>query len=219
MGASQSIKDSDSSSFVRNPLRNLILCLATVAVAATIAGPAILRAQQEIRIPQHAYMPPDFPASVSAAIPTPRYLPAGYELWRIYRDPPDGFRTGKSEVEVQYRDPGCWGRKTTCPLQVFVSPITEKPFSGTAGHTPERLSLRIGKKTVEAQYFAGMGAESLQDDITFSAEPEARLEASVFNALVFPFDGFMIGIRANSQAGVGRAELIRVTKSLTYTVR
>ena len=33
------------------------------------------------------------------------------------------------------------------------------------------------------------------------------------------FDGFMIGIRDNKESGVGRSELIKVAKSLTYTVR
>jgi hypothetical protein len=219
MGASQSIKNLDLSSFVRSALRKLIYCLAIAAVTATIAGPVSLQAQREIRIPRHAYMPPDFPATVNAVIPTPQYLPAGYELWRINRQPVDGFGTGKTEIEVQYRDPECWARKTACPLQVFVSPMTDRPFSGTTGRTPESLLLRVGKRMVEAQYFNRMESDSTLGGRTLPDGRRARLEAANFNALVFPFDRFMIGIRGNRLAGADRSELIKVAKSLAYTER
>lgn len=216
MGASQSIKSWDSSAFVRTALRELICCLAVVAVAATIAGLVNLRAQGEVRIPPHAYMPPDFPASVSPVIPTPQYLPAGYELWTIKRPVADGFRIGKHEVEIQYRDPGCWARKIRCSLELFVSPMTDRPFFGTAAGAAESVSLGIGNRTVQAQYFKDVGT-----DLQPGMNPPSiqRLEAGNFNALVFPFDRFMIGIRGNKQGGVGRSELIKVAKSLTYTAR
>ena len=219
MGARKSTKNLDSSASVRTTLRKLIYCLATVAVAATIAAPVDLRAQQELRIPQRDYMPPDFPATVNADIPTPQYLPPGYELWKVNRHPADGFGTGKAEIEVQYRDPGCWARKTACPLQVFVSPMTDRPFAGTVGHTPRSLSLRIGNRTVEAQYFNWMESDSEPGGKTLPSRWEARLEAGNFNALVFPFDRYMIAIRGNRLAGAGRSELIKVAKSLAYTER
>jgi len=52
--------------------------------------------------------------------------------------------------------------------------------------------------------------------------PSGRLVdwvTSAFNALVFPFDGFMIGIRGSKQGSVGRSELIKVASSRTYTAR
>jgi hypothetical protein len=178
-----------------------------------------LQAQQEIRIPRHAYMPPEFPGSVNAVIPTPQYLPAGYELWKINRRPADGFGAGKTEIEVQYKDPRCWARKIRCSLQVFVSPMTERPFAGTTGRTPQSLTLRIGSETVEAQYFSWMESDSAPGGKTLPSRWKARLEAGNSNALVFPFDGFMIAIRGNRSAGAGRAELIKVAKSLAYTER
>ncbi|HKT13098.1 MAG TPA: hypothetical protein VJW77_14850 [Terriglobia bacterium] len=176
-----------------------------IAVLVVAASSIALGAQREIRIPLHAYMPPDFPASVDAAVPTPQYLPAGYELWRVYKDPDDGFRTGKAEVEVRYQDPGCWTRKIRCDLQIFVSPMTQQPFSGTAGRSPEPLTIRIGNRTVEAQYCAGAGTN-----------PQIGPN---FNVLVFPLGNFMIGIRGSKQGGVGRSELIRVAESLASTKR
>lgn len=219
MGACQSIKNCGSSTFVRTLMRKLIYGLATFAVAATIAGSASLRAQGENRIPPHAFMPPDFPATVNAVIPTPQYLPAGYELWTIKRPLVDGFGTGKAEIEVQYKDPGCWDKKIHCSIQVFVSPMTDRPFSGTAGRTPDKLSLRIGSRTVECQYFKGVERNSTPGGRILLHGDEALVEAADFNALVFPYDRFMIGIRGNRQAGVGRSELVKVAKSLTYTAR
>jgi hypothetical protein len=219
MGANQPIKNLESSLSVRTAVRKLICCLAAVAVAATMMAPVYLRGQQEIRIPQHAYMPPDFPATVNAVIPTPQYLPPGYELWKVNRHPADGFGTGKSEIEVQYRDPACWARKTACPLQVFVSPLTDRPFAGTTGHTPQSLGLRIGNRSVEAQYFIWTERDSTPGGKTLPSRWETRLEAGNSNALVFPFDRYMIAIRGNSLAGAGRSELIKVAKSLAYTRR
>jgi hypothetical protein len=219
MGANQSIRYLNLSSFVRAGLISLIHCLAMVGVALAIAGSASLRAQRDVRIPISSYMPPDFPATVDAVIPTPQYLPAGYELWRIYKDPADGFGTGKAEIEAQYRDPRCWARKTTCSLQVFVSPMTDGPLSGTASRTPERLSLRIGNRTVRAQYFNVMGTDLSQGNNPLPNGQQPGHEASDFNALIFPFDHFMVAIRGNRAAGVGRSELIRMAKSLTYTSR
>jgi hypothetical protein len=219
MGVSQSNKVLKPSTAPCSGRRGLFCCLSMAAIAVLFGGPASLRAQQEIRIPQHAYMPPDFPASVSAVIPTPQSLPAGYELWKINRQPADGFGTGKPEIEVLYRDPGCWARKIDCSLQVFVSPITDRPFSGTTGRTPESFSLRIGNRTVEAKYFNTLERDSTLGGRALLDGREARLETGNFNALVFPFDRFMIGIRGNRQAGVGRSELIKVAKSLAYTER
>ncbi|HET7215050.1 MAG TPA: hypothetical protein VFL79_15790 [Terriglobia bacterium] len=176
-----------------------------IAVLVVAASSVTLGAQREIRIPLHANMPPDFPAAVNAVIPTPQYLPAGYELWKINRQPADGFRAGKAEIEIQYKDPECWDRKINCSLQVFVSPMTDTSFWGTTGRTPESLSLRIGSRTVEAQYFAGAGTN-----------PQMGPN---FNVLVFPLDSFMIGIRGSKQGGVGRSEIIRVAESLEYTNR
>lgn len=218
MGASQSIKAIDSSAFLRAALRKLLRCLAVAAIALLVAGPVNLRAQGEIRIPQHAYMPPEFPGSVNAVIPTPQYLPAGYELWKINRQPADGFGRGKTEIEVQYKDPKCWARKIRCSLQVFVSPMTDRPFSGTALGTAESVSLRIGKRTVQARYFADTGIEGPEGGSTL-LKGEALLEHGNYNALVFPLDDFMIGIRADSQARLSRAELIKVAMSLTYAER
>jgi hypothetical protein len=198
--------------------RRRLVCSLAVTVLVVAASSITLRAQRETRIPLHAYMPPDFPASVNAVIPTPQYLPAGYELWRTFKHPDDGFRTGESEVEVQYQDPACWTRNTRCRLQVFVSPATQKPFSGTMGRSPEPVSLRIGTRTLEAQYFKGVGT-GRPGGGTLAEQSGGRLEAGNFNALVFRLDDFMIGIRGGKQRGVGRTELIKVAKSLTYTAR
>ena len=204
MGARQSVINLNPSAPVYPGRRTLIYNLA-IAVLVVAASSVTLGAQREIRIPLHANLPPDFPAAVNAVIPTPQYLPAGYELWRVYKDPDDGFRTGKAEVEVRYQDPGCYARKIRCRLQIFVSPMTQQPFSGTAGRSPEPLTIRIGNRTVEAQYFAGAGAN-----------PQMGPN---FNVLVFPLDNFMIGIRGSKQGGVGRSEIIRVAESLECTNR
>jgi hypothetical protein len=218
MGASQSIKALDSSAFHRAALQKVLRYLAVAAVALFVAGSANLRAQRDVRIPGHA-LPPDFPASVSDVIPTPQYLPAGYELWKINRHPADGFGTGKTEIEVQYKDPRCWARKIRCSLQVFVSPMTDRPFSGTALGTAESVSLPIGKRTVQARYFKSMEADFQPGNNMLPNLQRPHLTAANFNALVFPFDRFMIGILGSKQGGVDRSELIKVAKSLAYAAR
>ena len=209
MGARQSninLKPFASAWSERRRLFYIVAMTALVVAAISVT----LRAQD---------WPPDFPAFVNAVIPTPQYLPAGYELWRINRMPAEGFGAGKTEIEVQYRDPGCWARTINCSRQVFVSPAMEKTFSGTMGRTPENLSLRIGSRTVEGQYFNRIESDSTPGGRIILHGDEAPLDPGDFNALVFPFDRFVVAICGNRTAGLGRAELIRVAKSLTYTAR
>jgi hypothetical protein len=217
MGASQSsinlkLFASDCSAG-RRLVYGLVMTVLVIA-ASSVALPG----QGEIRIPHHAFMPPDFPAAVNAVIPTPQYLPAGYELWRIYKVPAAGSRTGKAYVEIQYRDAGCWERKMNCSLQVFVSSRTDRPFSGPTGSPSESLSLRIGRRTVQAQYFADSGIDWPQGNMMF-LEGEALPQHGNYNALVFPLRDFMIGIRAASEARLSRAELIKVAESLATKAR
>jgi hypothetical protein len=220
MGARQSILNLDPGASACSRQHTLFYGLAVVAIAALVAGPVGLQAQRDIRIPVPSYhMPPDFPAAVNAVIPTPQYLPAGYELWTIKRPLADGFGTGKAEIEIQYRDPGCWDRKMNCSLQLFVSPVTDRPLSGTAGRTPEKLSLRIGSRTVDGQYFNRIEPGSTPGVGTLPDWQGARLETANFNALVFAFDRFMVAICGNRTTGVGRSELLKVAESLTYTAR
>jgi hypothetical protein len=218
MGARQSIINLKPFASVCPERRRLNYSL-VMAVLVIAASAATLWAQGEIRIPLHAFMPPDFPATVNEVIPTPQYLPAGYELWRIYKIPAAGSRTGKSYVEVQYRDPGCWERKINCSFQVFVSPRTGRTISGPTGSAPESLSLRIRNRTVQAQYFKSVGTDLQPWTNPLPGEQGARQEASNYNALVFRLDAFIIGIRADSQARLSRAELIKVAESLKYKAR
>jgi hypothetical protein len=218
MGARQSIINLNPLASACSDRRRVLYSLAMTALVVA-AGAVTLRAQRDVRVPIPSYMPPDFPATVNAVIPTPQYLPAGYELWTIKRPLADGFGTGKTEIEVQYRDPGCWDRKMNCSLQLFVSPVTEKPFSGTTGQTPEKLSLRIGSRTVEGQYFNRIDLESTPGGRIILRGDEALLDPGDFNALVFPFDRLMVALRGNRTAGIGRSELLKVAESLTYTAR
>jgi hypothetical protein len=218
MGASQSILNLKLFASDCSAGRRLVYGLVMTVLVIAASSVALL-GQGEIRIPHHAFMPPDFPAAVNAVIPTPQYLPAGYELWRIYKIPAAGSRTGKAYVEIQYRDAGCWERKMNCSLQVFISPRTGRPISGPTGSAPESLSLRIRNRTVQAQYFKSVGTDLQPWTNPLPGEKGARQEASNYNALVFRLDAFIIGIRADSQARLSRAELIKVAESLKYKAR
>lgn len=223
MSANRSIEDVNKSTSVRSGRRRLIHSLAMAAVVLLAAGQINLRAQENPRIIMPAPMPPDTSASPTTIIPTPQYVPAGYALWRVYREPADGFKTGKTEIEFEYQDPKDRAKGILCPLQIFVSPITQKHFSGTSGQTPELLTFWVGSKPVEAAYFEGTQTGLTPEATAPSNSPSAQAEASDVNtdsnSLVFPFEGFMIGIRGNSQSGLGRAELIKVARSLTYATR
>ncbi|HET7102145.1 MAG TPA: hypothetical protein VFJ52_13410, partial [Terriglobia bacterium] len=181
-----------------------------VMAALLIAASSItVWAQENRRI---ARMPPDTSVQWSVVIPTPQFLPAGYELFRVFREPVDGFMTGNAEIEFDYIDKSCWARGMICPLQVFVSPITTNPFAGTVGRKSELLSMWIGNRTVEAQYFIGNGNVQPEGEKPRSTRQRLQADAHDYNAnlnsLVFPFDGFMIGIRGSKLGGVDRAELI-----------
>lgn len=221
MGASQSIINWNPLAAVCSERRRLVYRLA-MSVLVVAASSVILRAQENRKIPR-IYMPPDTPADWSIVLPTPQYVPGGYELFRVFREPIGGFSTGSAEIEFDYIDKSCWARGKICPLEVFVSPMTTNPFGGTIGRKSELLSLWIGHRTVEAQYFIGNGDLPSGGDKVLpdgqQSEPDANDFNANLNSLVFPFDGFMIGIRGSKLGGVDRAELIKVAKSLTFTVR
>lgn len=222
MGASQSRINWNPFASARPGRRRLIHYLLAAAAIIGVTSVVTLGAQESHRVIA-IYMPPDTPAQSSVVIPTPQFLPAGHEMFRVFREPIDGFRTGGAEIEFDYIDKSCWTRGKICPLQVFVSPITTNPFAGTVGRKSEMLSFWIGNRTVEAQYFIGNGNLQPEGENFRPNRQRPKPDASDFNAnlnsLVFPFDGFMIGIRGSKLGGVGRAELIKVAKSLTYTVR
>ncbi len=219
MGASQSINNLESSSSVRTALRKLIYFLTVVAVSAATAGPINLMAQVNDRIPRHAPMPPELLAEAVPAVPTPQYVPPGYVFNGAYRGEPDGFRTGKSEIKFAYLNLKVFRSHIWAPLFVFVSPMTDNFFGGTEDHAPELLRLRIGVVTVEARYFDGCWKPTPDGERILANGKRVTWNTSNLNSLVFPFDGFMIGISGGKLDGVGRAELIKVAKSLTYTVR
>jgi hypothetical protein len=215
MGASQSTKDLNSSLAIRSGRRRLIFCLAMAAAVIATAGHINLRAQANAQILRLRYMPPDLQAQMAPTIPTPQYVPAGYVLLGAYTGQSDGFGTGQSEVRIQYLNPR-YLRRTFSPLTIFVSSMTDNRIGGTADRTPELISLQIGNVTVEAQYFNRMWAEAPHGERSLPDGKRARGETGNLNALVFPFAVFMIGIRGNKAAGVGRSELIKIASSLTY---
>jgi hypothetical protein len=219
MGANLSINNLDSSSLAGIALRKLIYCLTVIAVSATTAGPINLMAQVNDRIPRHAPMPPELQAEAVPAVPTPQYVPPGYVFNGAYRGEPDGFRTGKSEIKFAYLNLKVFRSHIWAPLFVFVSPMTDNFFGGTEDHAPELLRLRIGVVTVEARYFDGCWKPTPDGERILANGKRATWDASNLNSLVFPFDGYMIGIVGSKQGGVGRGELIKIAKSLTYTKR
>jgi hypothetical protein len=217
MGVNQSIKDLNSSLFVRSGRRRLIISLSMAAVVIATAGRINMRAQPNTQIPLRLYMhmPPDLRAEMASVIPTPQYVPAGYVLLGAYTRQSDGFGTGESEVRIQYLNPR-YIRKVFSPLTIFVSLMTDNRLGGTAGQEPELISLRIGNAAVEAQYFSSIWVESAHGGKTLTYQRRGQGETSHLNALVFPFAGFMIGIRGNKAGGIDRSELIKIASSLTY---
>lgn len=217
MGVNQSIKDLKSSLSARSGRRRLIISLSMVAVAIATAGRISMQAQPNTQIPLRLYMhmPPDLRAEMAGVIPIPQYVPAGYVLLGAYTRQPDGFGTGESEVRIQYLNPK-YIRKAFTPLTIFVSSMTDNRLGGTAGQEPELISLRIGNATVEAQYFSSTSVEPAHGGKSLPYQKHIQGETSHLNALVFPFAGFMIGIRGNKAGGVGRSELIKIASSLTY---
>lgn len=152
-------------------------------------------------------------------IPMPHYIPEGYSLIGEYRGDGDGFGTGESEIKIAYLNPEVFKKRIFGPLLVIVSPMTSNPFqyaeSGTPAISPELLTLRIGGEvTVECRYYNGHWKSTPDGERTLPNGIRGTWDTSNLNCLVFPFDGFMIGIVGSKQGGVGRTELIRIASSI-----
>jgi hypothetical protein len=194
MGASQSNINLNHKLFVCSRQHTLICSLAMAVIAILVVGNISLRAQYD--------MPPELPVPAPPAAPTPQYVPPGYHFLRTYRGDGDGFGTGESEIKFAYLNPKVFQRRIFGPLLVIVSPMTSNPFgyaeSGTPAITPELLTLRIGKVTVESRYFEGKWRTTPDGERTVPNGTRGTWDTSKLNSLVFPFDGFMIGIVAAS---------------------
>ena len=153
-----------------------------------------------------------WPTIALTAIPTPRYIPEGYSFVGEYRGEPDGFRTGNSEIKFAYANRKLWG-KIFSPLFIFVSPMTDNRFAGLVDHVPESIALRIGNENVEGEYFDGFWMNSPDGERIAANGERAHWDTSNLNALVFPFDGYMIGILGSKPGGVDRSQLIRIASS------
>lgn len=149
----------------------------------------------------------------TTVIPIPHYVPEGYSLVGEYRGEPDGFRTGDSEIKLAYLNPKVTRKLIFGPLFVFVSPMTDNFFGGTENHTPELLKLQIGDETVQAKYFDGCWRQAPNGETILPNGTRVTWNTRNLNSLVFPFDGYMIGIVGSKQGGVGRAELIKMASS------
>jgi hypothetical protein len=149
----------------------------------------------------------------TTVIPIPHYIPEGYSLIGEYMGDDDGFRTGKSEIKFAYLSPEVFKKRIFGPLFVFVSPMTDNFFGGTEDAKPEVMELRIGEVAVEARYFNGCWKPTPNGERILANGKRATWDTSNLNSLVFPFDGFMIGIRGGKQGGVGRTELIKIASS------
>jgi hypothetical protein len=154
----------------------------------------------------------------TTVIPIPHYIPEGYSLVGEYRGEPDGFRTGDSEIKLAYLNPKVTRKLIFGPLFVFVSPMTSNSLwwaeSGTPAITPEQVTLRIaGAVTVEGQYYNGCWKPTPDGDRTLPNGTRGIWNTNSLNSLVFPFDGYMIGIVGSKQGGVGRTELIKMASS------
>jgi hypothetical protein len=158
------------------------------------------------------------PTMGTTIIPIPHYIPEGYSLVGEYKGASDGFRTGESEIKLAYLNPKVTQRLIFGPLFVFVSPMTSTPLwwaeSGTPEVTPESLTLRIqGEVTVEGRYYNGCWKPTPDGERTLPNGHRGTWDTSNLNSLVFPFDGFMIGILGSKKGGVDRTELIKMASS------
>jgi hypothetical protein len=211
MGASQRIINWNPFASLYSWRRRLVRCLAVAALVIAATGSIGLRAQKD--------MPPELPAPAPPAVPRPQYVPPGYSLLGEYRGNDDGFGTGEAEIKIAYLNPEVYKKRIFGPLLVIVSPMTSNPFwyaeSGTPAMTPELLTLRIGGEvTVECRYYNGKWRPTPDGERTLPNGTRGTWDTSNLNCLVFPFDGFMIGIVGSKLGGVGRAELIKITESL-----
>lgn len=191
----ESIKNGDVAGAVRMGRRRFIGSLGAAAGSLGALGHIVSR------------------TSASTAVPMPTYIPEGYSLLGVYRGEPDGFRTGNAEIKFAYLNPTVIQHHIYAPLFVFVSPMTDNFFGGTENHTPELLKLQIGDETVQAKYFDGCWRQAPNGETILPNGTRVTWNTRNLNSLVFPFDGYMIGIVGSKQGGVGRAELMKMASS------
>ena len=91
--------------------------------------------------------------------------------------------------------------------------MTDNRFAGLVDHVPESIALRIGNENVEGQYFDGFWVNSPDGERAVANGRRAHWDTTNPNALVFPFDGFMIGILGSKPGGVDRSQLIKIASS------
>ncbi len=146
------------------------------------------------------HLPPTF-----RGYPFPTYIPAGYGLYEMSTDRPDGFG-GAGELALWYAD-----RKLHMglnnPLNVWLAPNPLRPsLVGNRPGQPVVLALPSGE-TVQAQYHDGMWAQ----------DPQSRnfyWQSQNVHSVSFRWRTFTIAIRGARLAGLDQDELVRVASSI-----
>jgi hypothetical protein len=144
------------------------------------------------------------------SLPTPRYIPAGFDLRSVLWNPADGFGGGDNEREMIYVKGGP-DRVThrNLPLQVIVSSEMQHEFAYTekADSLHEMIYMDDGTE-LKGKYFDGEWALMRDGTRYWNSE--------YVHSLVFDYRNFHVGIRAPRQK-VRFEELFRIAGSFAHS--
>jgi hypothetical protein len=144
------------------------------------------------------------------SLPTPRYIPAGFDLRSVLWNPPDGFGGGDNERAMIYVKGGP-DRVThrNLPLQVIVSSEMQHEFVYTekADSIRELIDMDDGT-TLTGKYFDGEWM-SMRDGTRY-------WNSEYVHSFVFDYRSFHVGIRAPRQK-VSFEELLLIAGSFAHS--
>ncbi len=150
-------------------------------------------------------------AIANLGVPSPTYLPKGYQLQEIYTDRIDGFGEGSNQVALWYVA-SSYPQWYTNPLGVYVTRMPKKNlFAKTETKTGAPVTIGIlSGESVQAEYHDGFWAAS--------ADGSGAIvwDNSNVHSLTFAHAGFSIGVRGARMTGVNFDELARITSSISF---
>jgi hypothetical protein len=144
------------------------------------------------------------------SLPTPRYIPTGFNLRSVLWNPQDGFGGGDNERAMIYVKGGP-DRVThrNLPLQVIVSSdlVHEFAYTEKADSIHELIYMDDGTE-LKGKYFDGEWV-SMRDGTRY-------WDSEYVHSLVFDYGNFHVGIRAPRQK-VSFEELFRIAGSFAHS--
>ena len=150
--------------------------------------------------------------AVGLGYPTPRYIPADFRYYYTYRNRPDGFRGGDAEIAIFYRNPKLRDGHSQ-PLMIFIAPQASVELALVEGREAKVLPLVLNDgRSVTAHYHDGCWQVDPQGPVVRNGR-RWSWNTQRMHSVVFPVEGYVVGIRAGRRSGISLEQLLIVAAS------